>query len=993
MIKQLQLRGISRTPSDRMTADGGCAESLNIHLEDGESAPTLPAKILNDGAGTDLPDYDSGEDFEIVYIHKQYDYTNYICKKVESGVIKIGIYSSGEFIPIAQLSSGETLKSVTGIGNTIIAYSDRYPYYMLYKEGAYKFLGNKIPSPAISIATSDLVAERGWDLQPELRTRYQVDGATSLDDDRVAEGIMYAWNLHRKARGLDCDFFIPTFIRCATLLYDRTFSMASIPVLVASGKKLNPDVYLIRSNNTIYACIGTNVCSVTAYLYNKAELDEWSDIIAGFDFFASEPIMNPSLSIDTPPIIKGYSADSEHTTSGIEYFNVELESQYNTREVLLSKSQFYRIASVRYELSSLYDDDRTYSVQDATQGIRLYSYRDVADLVLNKELPDDYDSNNITIGNNPVIYNQRLFIGNVSQRITPGFMAFHAPFSAEVEEANRRVRFEFKFFVKPISSLASNDSLTSDNDAYIRSLFYDGGYEFTPRSFTIYGEGGSARTAYERFMGWIAYPHPNCTLAIVKVTAPPPSGSGADQTWVRAIEMSKHDNLSISYAFWGIDKFLDETIGREATTAEIQLFNQEKPYINFPNKLFYSLESNPFIFPLSNRLTFDSAVLGCAIATKALSEGQFGQFPIYISTQEGIYAAEISDEGMALNARPVSRDVAIEGSLTSIEQAIVFITNNAVMVLSGSDVTNISPDMNGRHYVLETDIQQLLSTDSDWSELLPSSTDNTPFMAFMRSAEIAYDYKGARLIFFNDTKPYQYIYVFGTQTWHKVMGGEGNYRRLNSYPECEISRVWQVEQETDEVDVTVESIDGDYSQRVADALAAWLNEHDVTVSSDVFYNLPATVRMSNELSEMFYDEIDSCDSDWDCDTDYSTSAVTIFVKRSALLDYSTVLEDASVLSDTASPVRGMIVTRPFDLGAPDVRKTIKSIRIRGQYNLNDVKYILCGSMNGINWQRLTSLRGGSYKLFRLVVLANLSPTERISWIDVDFDTRFTNKLR
>ena len=89
----------------------------------------------------------------------------------------------------------------------------------------------------------------------------------------------------------------------------------------------------------------------------------------------------------------------------------------------------------------------------------------------------------------------------------------------------------------------------------------------------------------------------------------------------------------------------------------------------------------------------------------------------------------------------------------------------------------------------------------------------------------------------------------------------------------------------------------------------------------------------------------------------------------------------------------MIVTRPFDLEAPDIRKSINSIRIRGQYNLNDVKYILCGSMDGINWQRLTSLRGGSYKLFRLVVLANLSPTERISWIDVDFDTRFTNKLR
>ena len=39
MIKKLQLRGISRTPSDRMTSDGGCAESLNVQLHAGEIAP------------------------------------------------------------------------------------------------------------------------------------------------------------------------------------------------------------------------------------------------------------------------------------------------------------------------------------------------------------------------------------------------------------------------------------------------------------------------------------------------------------------------------------------------------------------------------------------------------------------------------------------------------------------------------------------------------------------------------------------------------------------------------------------------------------------------------------------------------------------------------------------------------------------------------------------------------------------------------------------
>lgn len=92
-------------------------------------------------------------------------------------------------------------------------------------------------------------------------------------------------------------------------------------------------------------------------------------------------------------------------------------------------------------------------------------------------------------------------------------------------------------------------------------------------------------------------------------------------------------------------------------------------------------------------------------------------------------------------------------------------------------------------------------------------------------------------------------------------------------------------------------------------------------------------------------------------------------------------------------MKGMIITRPFDLGYPDVRKVIKSIRIRGYYNRQDVKYILQGSMDGLNWGILPSLHSGSFKLFRLIIMADLGKDERISWVDVDFDVRFNNRLR
>lgn len=112
------------------------------------------------------------------------------------------------------------------------------------------------------------------------------------------------------------------------------------------------------------------------------------------------------------------------------------------------------------------------------------------------------------------------------------------------------------------------------------------------------------------------------------------------------------------------------------------------------------------------------------------------------------------------------------------------------------------------------------------------------------------------------------------------------------------------------------------------------------------------------------------------------------LSNARILNYSTPLDVTS-----RENIKGVIATRPIDLGEPDIRKTIKSIRIRGQYNRNDVRYILLGSMDGINWGVLPSLRGGSYKLYRLILLTNLSPTERISWIDIDYESRFANKLR
>ena len=53
-ISRIQLRGISRTPSDRLTTDGGCAESLNVSLDNTELAPAFVPDDVTGKLG--LPD-------------------------------------------------------------------------------------------------------------------------------------------------------------------------------------------------------------------------------------------------------------------------------------------------------------------------------------------------------------------------------------------------------------------------------------------------------------------------------------------------------------------------------------------------------------------------------------------------------------------------------------------------------------------------------------------------------------------------------------------------------------------------------------------------------------------------------------------------------------------------------------------------------------------------------------------------------------------------
>lgn len=1010
--KRIQLRGISRTPSDRMVEDGGCAESLNMQTDFSELAPNVKPKDLT-------KDPDCWEKYglppagayiyDIKYIHKGNNYRNFICamgkqifvwKKEEAYVAyldnvddeqvladhagriaalvnteladgqmnltqrmwlinQLERFSAhkpvelwGEFTSVAdaetrienlqaalalesftlecdfraaveayydhnifvELGNDEELQEITSIGNTLIISSTKNVYYVLYKDGEYKFLGNDIPVPHLEFRTEDddeqeweepietpvtfgmsqewynSVMEteseedpsyyKAWRIGRELRIK---DGSALAAWDRIIDRIQKSISV-LVARAYDnIDFLAPVLLRYGVRLYDGTYKHVSAPVLVsndlahslapASRRKVFTEgqVGVIAGTYMLRVISGTATLGTGYKIYFSGSLNlaDWDDIISSIDIFSVEYLFEAPNGESVEYVTNHEvtpSSQAEFLTK-TEWDNAEKDYLTLRKEQILSKGPFFRIA--RIEKKDIVNGVIPETVLKAVS----QDY-----LLTQNTLKDSGEASSLVSFKKSYTYNSRLILSNIKERLYAGPDIF-----------------------------SSIDKITGGyNDVY-SSFFYintDCGELRIVQGMNNLTLG----SAYD-IGNYIAYPNSKCFKAEVYRAV-----SGG--TWMRKTFTMEEHPLWINCAFSVESVDWDEW-------EQVSALPVVNDTIESDNRIIVSEVANPFSFPLVAANTFGSKILGFAAATTALSTGQFGQFPLYVFTAEGIEALQVASDGTFVSHHPVAREVAIEGSITQIDQAIIFTTERSVMMLSGSEVTDIAPYMNGRHYVLEPEVASLLQANSKWEDLV--LTDTTPFMTFMREARAIYDYIGKRLIFASrinellDYYPYMYAYKLDTQTWHKV---------------TLVGNIWETK-------LHVTSVLNSYPE--------------------------AFVQVNTEFG------------------------------YTRLYDFSNAID---VLDPESS--RGLVATRILNFEQPDIYKTIKCLRIRGNYlperiedgaTVKTCQYILLGSNDGINFHILHSLRGQSWKFFRIVLLTDFMPTDRIAYIELEWEPRFTNKMR
>lgn len=418
---------------------------------------------------------------------------------------------------------------------------------------------------------------------------------------------------------------------------------------------------------------------------------------------------------------------------------------------------------------------------------------------------------------------------------------------------------------------------------------------------------------------YVSYPNRNTTRIVI--------ATGSLQIMEVPLRAHPTLNLALSFNLWKPleTKILGTYESEDAlfSSPEWTKYLEGSDKIKYGNRLAVTGEGNPFRFDETLGVSLQSEIMAMAAPTKALSQGQFGQFPLYAFCQDGIWALEVSSEGTYSAKQPVSRDIMTKSSsLCQIDNAVIYVTKQGLKIISGSDVQNISTKIAGLNISEEFFVNAVETFYQSMDENPLIVPDTAQFVQQIQDAKIVYDYANNLLHVFPKSLLYginekHYVYSFMT---------------------------------------------GEWSTQV-------LNQHLIT-SVPVY---PLSILQMQKIGLLTDDDSNSDEG--------STELVN------GLYSYTNEVTDDMQI--------GYALTRSNPLGDPLSRKMLADLRLIGQKTQDQTlrRTAVYVSNDNRHWQRLTSLKKMSAKYYRFLVMGYMHALDTLSGISIQYQERYTNKLR
>lgn len=713
---RIQFKGISRTPSDTMAGDGEMMEMVNARIS---AAGTV------EPVGVPELVKETVNTYKEIYHHSIVD--RYI-----------GITQEGYLYEIAEDFSSENLiysstpvSKVNFIGKTVSALTEEGIIYFLYKNG-YKYLGPLPELPEIEIRKeySETVATS----RSESAYTY---GRTATDEENKTYYEALYGLLSKSVSELNKDgyFVHAVLIRIAYKLFDGQYVKHS-PIRLIFLDDSNTRGYTVR--------FGTSSSTRNVEFSGSKDMQVFGehDMNGGpvTDKYTEKIIacvmgFRPTFTVSS---VEGLSVWSD-IISGIEVFSTpSIIDWYNFAsqadiDIDTPVNQIKR-SSLFYELARI-----------SLSGKISYEKNDVSsDIITTRtELTDDSGTHNQIIPGCSYTYNNRLHVYEYDQVIFDGYNKDYLYDCKSSNYANGQI--EVATYIH-----------ASDGDKVLR------------RSFT-----GVSIPDY--FPAFLMYPDYRAYKMVITCNF---NGNVRSESYT----LYAHDMLNLSYSLNVEDTYKrnpEKDNIEEWSTLPILVIGNNSPE-HYGNVLKVSSVNNPFFFPADQTYSFDEDIVGIQSNVIALSQGQFGQFPLYVFTKGGIYSMQVGSGTIAYSTvTPVSRDVCNNpDSICGLDSMVAFATVKGLMVISGSQTEVISLPVNGFISPVPS-VSPIVRSIIDIAGLGAMTEER--FEDYLSDSRVGYNYRENEVMVSRSDREYIWVYAMQSACWYRRYVSADRF--INAYPE------------------------------------------------------------------------------------------------------------------------------------------------------------------------------------------------------------------
>lgn len=782
--QEVIFRGLTNSPSDYDCQDGELATCLNLINEDGALRPIHQPVVAEPNITLD-----AGDTIELVHnvTHDEAIHSHYIIRKSDDSWY--WTEKGGDGTP-HELNLGDfKVNSVTAIGNIICFVGDKNILYAFWNKDSYNIFNKNAFNYTFSVTNTsgvevDAIAQLGDDFQGCFWTSSfgSQDYDNLIFEGTKPNGTKTIWNaidsMINKAMSENGNTYFKylVFGVVALRLYDGTYSNISNLFVLCPKDNLNNSFYYNADKETIKNTEYYKFVRASGYIHRhrinvQLDLTGIENFVQGVDVFLTK-------GTDFLYLDKGYDATSTETVNNLKKRKGTITFER------LKKSSLYRE----------FDNLTFYHSIDITKE-DLGKDIDLLNVQGTEEPLSLVDMGRTSIGSSCAIaYNNRLHLANIQNYIN------------DIFSPNPIYKFELNssgtyFPVEKINTILGN---------YMDVPLTDEGWYDLEKQSSDTAEVIAIIDNKYYYKATVQYPLnpifvvPFQDAKSVKLYIKH-KGKLMDEIGFRNINLHQSETFGMSYYIFnaenGIFSFMQKyelsnnggvltrRQGDTFTSTSSKFYDEASQKCDSDGAKIEQLVSlikvseaeNPLVFPAKNSVQVGSSVISALAAnTRPISEGQFGEAPLYAFTDEGVWVLMLGEEGTYVARQPANREICSNpNGILQIDDAVLYPTNRGIMMQQGRNSICITDQLDGYpfNFMEMKYAKQIIAT----NETESGEIRYIRFRDYLESADMIYDYYDKRIIVFNPNKAYAYVYSLKSKMWG-TMKNVFN-KRVNIYPE------------------------------------------------------------------------------------------------------------------------------------------------------------------------------------------------------------------